>query len=109
MSDERPFNYLERIANDIWLEAQSRVNADLVPVYPKEEAVMWLGYAVLCLAKGANTTSEDVHDAWTMWASINQPDHRSSIPFHRLTPEVQAYDDLYRDAIHAVWNGDNDS
>jgi len=57
-------------------------------------------YAVLSFAKGSETTAEDVHDAWSAWAVVDRPDHRSAVPFDQLTPEVQQMDDLYVNAIH---------
>ena len=57
-------------------------------------------YAVLCLSKGTDTTLKDVHDAWSAWRAHTMPEHRSIIPFEELTPETQALDAPYRDAIH---------
>jgi hypothetical protein len=59
-------------------------------------------YALLVLAKGADTTLRDVHDAWALWRNETQPDHRSLIPFEQLSPDVQALDRPYMEAIHAV-------
>jgi hypothetical protein len=59
-------------------------------------------YALLILAKGASTTAVDVHDAWSLWRTQTAPDHHSIVPFGELTPEVQALDDRYVDAIHEV-------
>lgn len=59
-------------------------------------------YALLVLVKGRNTTPKDVHDAWAVWRSINLPEHRSIVPFERLTPEVQYLDDPFVDAILEV-------
>jgi hypothetical protein len=89
--------YIETIAQEIFWEAEAEDH------YDPEDAPLWLGYAVLCLAKGTETTSRDVHDAWSAWAVVaHNGEHRSLIPFEQLTPKVQAYDDRYRDAIHAV-------
>ena len=54
---------------------------------------------VLQARRGRPVTSEDVHDAWAVWTSRLRPGHRSLVPFDALTPEVQALDDPYRDAI----------
>jgi hypothetical protein len=90
--------YIERIAQDVYETAEATGQP-----YPADEASLWLGYAVLVLAKGTGTTSADVHDAWSAWATVtHNGDHRSLIPFDDLTPEIQAFDDRYRDAIHAV-------
>jgi DNA-binding winged helix-turn-helix (wHTH) protein len=32
---------------------------------------------LLVLRRGEATTREDVHDAWSVWQSREQPDHRS--------------------------------
>ncbi|CAB4151147.1 hypothetical protein UFOVP585_1 [uncultured Caudovirales phage] len=61
-------------------------------------------YALLVLVKGENVTLKDVHDAWAV--SINQTwdhelngAHRSLIPFEDLSPEIQAKDQPFVDAI----------
>lgn len=56
-------------------------------------------YSLLVRTTGTNTTSADVHEAWSEWKAGIDPSHRSLIPFDDLTPEVQALDDKYRDAI----------
>ncbi len=95
---DREWNYLERIALDIWT-----ATGELETEYPPDEASLWLGYAVLAMVKGSTTTSSDVHEAWVAWATVRyNGTHRSLVPFDELTPQIQAYDDLYRDAIHAV-------
>lgn len=95
----RPMSYIDEIAEDIWDIAGGSESSQ----YPEDEASLWLGYAVLCLAKGTETTSRDVHDAWSAWATVQYDGcHRSLIPFEELTHDVRGYDDLYRDAIHQV-------
>lgn len=89
-------NYLVAIAQDVYHRSGHE------GVIEPQDLPLYLGYAVLVRAKGVNTTSEDVHDVWSLWASLVQPDHRSLIPFDELSPAVQAYDDLYRDAIREV-------
>lgn len=59
-------------------------------------------YAVLARTKGTATTLEDVHDAWSAWCAQDRPEHPSIVPFSELTPDVQAMDQPYVDAIHAV-------
>ena len=94
---ERDTTYIERIALEIWWETGGD------GYYPTEEESLWLGYAVLCLSKDEWTTSRDVHDAWSAWAQVYYNGSPPSlVPFDELTPEVQAYDDEYRDAIHSV-------
>lgn len=57
-------------------------------------------YALLALAKGTDTTLEDVHDAWCLWRSATRPDHSALVPFDQLRPEVQELDREYAEAIH---------
>lgn len=91
-------SYIVSIAGDIYRATNPDTN-----VWPDNEDALWLGYAVLCLVKGIETTSRDVHEAWAAWAVMAHNDrHKSLVPFDKLTPEIQAYDDLYRDAIHTV-------
>jgi hypothetical protein len=59
-------------------------------------------YLLLALVKGAHVTNRDVHDAWSAWCHTTRPDHRSLIPFDELTPEAQALDTKYAEAIRAV-------
>lgn len=56
-------------------------------------------YALLVLIKGKDCTSEDVHNAWSVWQNKTRPNHPSLIPFCELTKEIQELDDKYRDAI----------
>ena len=57
-------------------------------------------YLLLVLTLGESTTTEDVHDAWAVWASRTNPAHESLVPFSRLEPAVARLDIPYRDAIH---------
>lgn len=98
MKTQREVTYIEEIARDVW-----EASGESETWYPDNEASLWLGYAVLAMTKGADTTSRDVHEAWSAWAVVRYDgQHRSIVPFDELTPEIQAYDDLYRDAIHTV-------
>ena len=61
-------------------------------------------YAILVLVKGEDVTLKDVHDAWAVninqtWDFDQYGNHRSLIPFDQLSPEVQAKDQNYVDAI----------
>ena len=92
---ENDISYIERIARAI--EA-------VQPAKPHEEynEYLYLMYALLALAKGVDTTSEDVHNAWAAWKAGLGEEHECLVPFDELPPEVQAKDDLYRDAIREV-------
>ncbi len=93
-----PRTYIERIALDVY-----HASGEEDSCWPSGEDALWLGYAVLALAKGTVTTSADVHEAWSAWAAMRYPDgHRSLIPFDDLSRDIQTYDDLYRDAIRKV-------
>lgn len=59
-------------------------------------------YAVLVLAKGAEVTARDVHDAWAAWECDRKPESPSIVPFDQLTPRVQAMDEPFVDAIRQV-------
>lgn len=64
-------------------------------------------YALLVLVKGEDVTLKDVHDAWSVninqtWDHAQFGNHRSLIPFDQLSPETQAKDQPYVDAIKAV-------
>ncbi len=66
------------------------------------DALLYRIYAVLALAKGEGVTAEDVHNAWAAWATVDRPWHASLRPFADLSPEVQALDEPYVDAIRRV-------
>lgn len=59
-------------------------------------------YAVLLLAKGADVTTADVHNAWSAWMQMSHPDHQSLRSFEELDPETQAADEPYAEAIRAA-------
>lgn len=89
-------NYLDALAEAIYAEADSDLPLT------GEDWPLYRLYAVLALAKGTQTTPRDAHNAWAAWAAAFQPNHRSLVPYDMLTPEVQALDQPYVDAIHAV-------
>ena len=62
-------------------------------------------YALLVLTRGQFTSREDVHEAWAIWRDATRPDHPSLVPFSELSPEVQALDDPYVEAIRTVARG----
>jgi hypothetical protein len=59
-------------------------------------------YALLALAKGAEVSAEDVHNAWVAWMQEQDPDHRSLKPFQELDPDTQAADEPFVIAIRAA-------
>lgn len=44
----------------------------------------------------------DVHDAWAVWQSREDPAHRPILPLNQLAADVQASDDPYVQAIQAA-------
>lgn len=89
-------SYLDLVATEI----QRTAHPDSTP--PDDDLPLYRLYAVLLLAKGADVTAEDVHNAWAAWASEYEPDSRHLIPFKELSLRVQQKDDIYVVAIHQV-------
>ncbi|MFE1015547.1 hypothetical protein ACFW4M_30250 [Streptomyces sp. NPDC058794] len=56
-------------------------------------------YAVLALAKGADVTASDVHDAWSAWQMQRDPMHTSIRPFDQLSQATQRQDAIFVRAI----------
>jgi hypothetical protein len=89
-------NYLEVIAEAVH-EAAKGTN-----VIPEEERDLYLCHALLAVTVGEGVTRRMVHDAWSVWASLNDPDHPSLVPFDELPPSIQDEDDLFVAAIKSV-------
>lgn len=89
-------NYLDKLAAEI------QRTADPKSVPPDEYLPLYRLYAILLLAKGQDVTAEDVHNAWTAWASEHDPENRNLLPFKELSLPVQRKDQTYVDAIHKV-------
>jgi len=77
-------------------EARGRLDAELPGLDP---GLLDL-YLLLSLTKGTDTTPGDVHDAWAIWRSRDNPQHRAIIPFGDLHPDTAALDDDYVAGIH---------
>ena len=88
--------YLETVAEEI----RRAVPADALP--DEDTAGLFLIYAVLLLARGADVTREDVHNAWVAWMVSRGERHDSMRPFAELPPETQAEDSPYVVAIRTV-------
>jgi len=88
--------YLQTAAQAI----KSEVPADKLPKANTD--TLFLIYAVLMFAKGQAVTREDVHNAWTAWATHIGKDSNSLVPFDELSPDVQARDQPFVDAITTV-------
>ena len=94
MSDDP--NYIEEIAARI----RSKVDPSKLPKDGMDQ--LFASYALLALSKGVDVSNEDVHDAWSTWATEYNPDSSSLKPFDELEPAVQDEDQVYRDAIREV-------
>jgi len=90
-------NYIDEIARAIFRRTEQTEDAPAA-----DEMALYRIYAVLALTTGTETTNEHVHDAWAAWRAATKPDHRSLVPFDRLTADVQELDAPYRDAIRAA-------
>jgi hypothetical protein len=59
-------------------------------------------YAVLALSKGFSVTNNDVHDAWSAWATKYDPGNVSLVPFDNLPEEIKRQDTPFTLAIKSV-------
>jgi len=85
--------YVDELAERIRLE----VDLDALPA--GDTRLLFLMYAVLGRAKGADVAREDVHDAWVAWMTARGERHESMVPFDDLSPEIQAEDGPFLLAI----------
>lgn len=94
-------NYIDEIASRIFTIAHGGGK------FSEADAPLYRMYAVLCLAKGNQTTDEDVHNAWCAWVIEKYPEHKDAVPFGELRLEVQKGAELWRYAIlTASWELD---
>jgi hypothetical protein len=91
-----PDTYIDRY-RAVLLEELARVD----PGWTPGERLLDL-YLGLVMTVGEACESWHVHDMWGIDAVHERPAHPDLIPFHRLSPEVQSWDDRYRDAIRAT-------
>lgn len=59
-------------------------------------------YVNLALSTGVETSLENVHDAWAIWKNRIDSEHKSLLPFHELSFEVQELDRKYAEAIRST-------
>lgn len=90
-------NYIQELADKI----KSEVPSALLPDEPNLDTLFAI-YAVLLLAKGNETTLEDVHNCWSAWKSQKDASHNSIKPFVELSNKIQEQDRPFVEAIHAV-------
>lgn len=92
-SDE---NYITEIASRI----RAEIDPDKLPDRGLDQ--LFASYALLALSRGVEVTNEDVHDAWSAWATEFSPDSDAIVPYDELASDVQAQDTIFRDAIRSV-------
>jgi hypothetical protein len=76
--------------------------AKLTQALPDCEPDLVRLYALLALTLGATTTEQEVHDAWAIWRDATNPGHPALVPFDELSPQAQALDTPYAEAIRAA-------
>lgn len=59
-------------------------------------------YALLLLVKGTETSNSDVHDAWALWVTPDEPTHHSIVPYEELSPSIQDLDTPYAEGIREL-------
>jgi hypothetical protein len=89
-------NYLEEVA------ARIRATVPKAVVPDEDSEALFLIYAVLAFAKGAETDRSDVHNAWSAWMTMRGEDHEALRPFRELPEDVRAEDDPFVMAIRKV-------
>ncbi len=88
--------YLDNIASQIRAEAAG------VALPAGDVEALFRLYAVVCLTRGANTTSADVHHAWVAWMLEQDPRHPSLVPLSDLDASTVAADEPFAAAIRRV-------
>jgi hypothetical protein len=79
------------------------IRAMLSNATPPEDAdSLFLIYALLLRAKGADVTASDVHDAWAAWMEPRNPRHPALQPYDQLPPAARQEDEPYVEAIRAA-------
>lgn len=89
-------NYIDEWADHI----RSLTPTQVVPDGATES--LFRLYALLALTKGAAVTCADVHNAWAVWMTEQDPSHESIRSFDRLSTEVREEDIPFVDAIKAA-------
>lgn len=90
-------NYIDELAKEIFWESNTDDDG-----FWFEDRLLYRAYALLLLAKGEAVTTEDVHNAWAVWAAEYDENHRSLVPFEKLEPRIQDLDEPYARAIRNV-------
>lgn len=80
---------------------QAQVPSEVRPDDP-HQLRLFRFYALLALAKGTETTREDVHNAWVAWMVEIDVTHTALVPFGELSEDQHRQDDPFLAAIKAV-------
>lgn len=59
-------------------------------------------YLLLVLVKGDQVTTEDVHDAWSVWRARTRPGHQAIVPFDELPYATRVRDRPFAEHIAAT-------
>lgn len=89
-------SYIRQVANQI----RSRFSHSDLPNKGLDE--LFDSYAVLALNKGLGVTNEDVHNAWSAWATKYDSDNSSLVPFDDLPNKIKEQDTPFTQAIKEV-------
>jgi len=89
-------SYLRDVASAI----RGEVTPSLIP--DKHTDSLFAIYAVLALAKGAEVSAEDVHNAWTAWMLARGEEHEAMVSYEELPDSTRREDDPYVLAIRRV-------
>lgn len=89
-------SYIRELAQQI----RAKVDQSALPDEGLDE--LFDSYAVLALAKGTTVTNEDVHNAWSAWATKHDPTSESLVPFEELPKKTQEDDTRFTEAIHDI-------
>ena len=89
-------SYLDELA----VEIEREVPAEMLPGH--DTKLLFRLYALLLLAKGADVTAPDVHNAWAIWMQETDPGHHAIRPYEELDPAAQASDEPFVAAIKLV-------
>lgn len=89
-------NYITEIADQI----RDQIDPGKLPDEGLDQ--LFASYALLALSRGGDVSNEDVHDAWSVWATQFDPENESLVPYEDLSSAVQDEDTIFRDAIRKI-------
>ncbi|MCX6728345.1 MAG: hypothetical protein NTV39_01050 [Candidatus Saccharibacteria bacterium] len=90
----------ESYIRELGSKIRSKIDPSKLPSQGLDE--LFDSYAVLALAKGVDVNNEDVHDAWSAWATKFDPQNSSLVPFDELSDSTKQQDDIFTKAIAEV-------